>query len=151
MGFPRQEYWSGLPFPSPGELPNPGIELKSPVLKGQSKRLSRVFSNTTVQKHQFSGTQLSGKHLPELQETWIQSGLGSSPGEGNGKPLQYSRLENLMDRGAWQATVHGIARVRHDLVLSFLFLYDPVLTSIHWKYHIFDLMDLCQQSDGSAF
>ena len=30
MGFPRQEYWSGLPFPSPGELPNPGIEPMSP-------------------------------------------------------------------------------------------------------------------------
>ena len=35
--------------------------------------------------------------------------------EGNGTPLQYSYLENLMDRGAWQATVHGITRVGHDL------------------------------------
>ena len=33
MGFSRQEYWSGLPFPSPGDLPNPGIELGSPVLQ----------------------------------------------------------------------------------------------------------------------
>ena len=32
MGFSRQEYWSGLPFPSPGDLPNPGIEPGSPVL-----------------------------------------------------------------------------------------------------------------------
>ena len=32
------------------------------------------------------------------------------PGEGNGNPLQYSCLENLMDRGAWQATVHGITK-----------------------------------------
>ena len=31
VGFPMQEYWSGLPFPSPGYLPNPGIEPKSPV------------------------------------------------------------------------------------------------------------------------
>ena len=37
-------------------------------------------------------------------------GLGRSPGEGNGYPLQYSCLENPMDRGAWQATVHGIAK-----------------------------------------
>ena len=37
-------------------------------------------------------------------------GLGRSPGEGNGNPLQYSCLENRMDRGAWQATVHGIAK-----------------------------------------
>ena len=35
---------------------------------------------------------------------------GKFPGEGNGNPLQYSRLENSMDGGAWQATVHGIAK-----------------------------------------
>ena len=34
MGFPRQEYWSGLPFPSPGDLPDPGIEPTSPALTG---------------------------------------------------------------------------------------------------------------------
>ena len=38
--------------------------------------------------------------------------LRRSPGEGNGNPLQYSCLGNPMDRGAWQVTVHGIARVR---------------------------------------
>ena len=44
-------------------------------------------------------------------------GSGTSPGEGNGNPLQYSRLGNPMDRGAWWATVHGVAkRVEHDLV-----------------------------------
>ena len=43
-------------------------------------------------------------------------GSGRSPGEGNGNPLQYSCLENPMDRGAWKATVHGVARVGHDLV-----------------------------------
>ena len=36
-------------------------------------------------------------------------GSGRSPGEGNGNPLQYSCLENPMDRGAWRATVHGVA------------------------------------------
>ena len=46
-------------------------------------------------------------------------GLGSSPGEKNRNPLQYSCLENPMDRGAWQATVLGIARVGHDLALAF--------------------------------
>ena len=34
LGFPRQAYWSGLPFPSPGHLPNPGIELMSPAWSG---------------------------------------------------------------------------------------------------------------------
>ena len=42
-------------------------------------------------------------------------GLGRSPGEGKGNPLQYSCLRNPMDRGAWWATVHGVTRVGHDL------------------------------------
>ena len=42
-------------------------------------------------------------------------GLGRSPGEGNSNPLQHSCLENPIDRGAWQATVHGVARVGHSL------------------------------------
>ena len=37
-------------------------------------------------------------------------GLGGSPGEGNGNPLQYPCLENLMDRGAWWAAVHGVSK-----------------------------------------
>ena len=49
-------------------------------------------------------------------------GLGRSPGEGNGNPLQYSSVENPMDRGDLWATVCGISRVGHDLVLSFFFL-----------------------------
>ena len=43
-------------------------------------------------------------------------GSGISPGDGNGNPLQYSCLENLMDRGAWWATVYGVTRVGQDLV-----------------------------------
>ena len=42
-------------------------------------------------------------------------GLGRSPGEGNGNPLQYSFLENPMDRGAWWAMVHGVAKSRTRL------------------------------------
>ena len=38
-------------------------------------------------------------------------GLGRSPGDGNGNPLQYSCLENSIDRGAWWATAHGIAEL----------------------------------------
>ena len=43
-------------------------------------------------------------------------GSGRFPGEENGNPLQCSCLENPMDRGAWWATVHGVARVGHGLV-----------------------------------
>ena len=42
-------------------------------------------------------------------------GLGRSPGEGNDYALQYSCLENSMDRGAWRATVHGVARSQTQL------------------------------------
>ena len=55
------------------------------------------------------------KYLPakagNTGNTGSVPGLGRSPGEGNGNPLQYSCLGNLMDRGAWQATVHGVAEL----------------------------------------
>ena len=41
-------------------------------------------------------------------------GSGRSPGEGNNNPLQYSCLENPIDRGAWWATVHGVAKSPYD-------------------------------------
>jgi len=53
MGFPRQGYWSGLPFPSPGDLPDPGIEHTSPALAA-----GRFFTTET------SGKPLSGSLLP---------------------------------------------------------------------------------------
>ena len=55
-------------------------------------------------------------------------GLARSPGEGNGKPLQYSCLGNPMDRGAWQTTVHGVTRVAHNLVVKPL----PWITALLW-------------------
>ena len=46
-------------------------------------------------------------------------GLGKSLGEGDGNPLRYSCLENPMDRGAWQATVHGVAKTRTQVINSY--------------------------------
>ena len=61
-------------------------------------------------------------HSSVSKESACNAGdLGSIPGsgrsfrEGNGSPLQYSCLENPMDRGVWQATVPGVTRVGHDL------------------------------------
>ena len=45
----------------------------------------------------------------------LMSRTGRSPGEGNGNPLQYSCLENSMDRGAWWATIHGAAKSQIQL------------------------------------
>ena len=51
------------------------------------------------------------KNLPVMQETQVQSLVWEdSPGEGHGNPLQYSCLENSMDRGAYWAIVHGVAK-----------------------------------------
>ena len=46
----------------------------------------------------------------DVRDPGLIPGLGRSPGEGNGNPLQYSCLENPMDRGAWRATIHRIAK-----------------------------------------
>ena len=57
------------------------------------------------------------KNLPTVQESACKAGdlgsipgLGRSPGEGNGNPLQYSCLGSPMDTGAWEATLHGVAK-----------------------------------------
>ena len=50
------------------------------------------------------------KNLPAVQETGLIPGSGRLPGEGNGNPLQYSCLDNPMDREAWQAIVYGVAK-----------------------------------------
>ena len=54
--------------------------------------------------------------------------MQSTSGEGNGNPLQYSCLENPMDRGAWEAAVHGVAKSRTQLSDFTLFF-----TFMHWR------------------
>ena len=81
MGFSRQEYWSGLPFPTPGDLPDPGIKPRSPAL--QEDALPSEPPGSPV--------------------------LRKSPEIENGNLLQYSCLESSMDRGVGWATVHGVA------------------------------------------
>jgi len=57
-GFPRKEYWSGLPFPSPGDLHNPGIQLASPALAGgfsTTESPGRSMYNATPMQNSLSG------------------------------------------------------------------------------------------------
>ena len=106
MGFSRQECWNGLPFPSPGDLPDPGIEPRSPALQADalpSEPPGRPHGSVIKKKK---------KNLPANAGNTGNSGSipgsGRSPGDGNGNPLQYSCLENSMNRGAWQGIVHGV-------------------------------------------
>ena len=178
-GFPRQEHWSGLPFPPPGHLPRPGVELVSPALgslplsrlgsgmgccdrmswmqwvgwpgaykhqklisnssggsdRGSSEALMRTlfrvadayfsvfsihsdgaekelsgdfFFSFLISSHSWGlySHDLTTYQMPYLLIT-LHWGLGfwyefvGIPGEGNGNPLQYSRLENPIDGGAW--------------------------------------------------
>ena len=63
----------------------------------------------------FPGSSVVKTPSANAGEVGLISGLGRSTGDGNGNPLQYSCLENSMDRGAWQATVHGITKSKTRL------------------------------------
>ena len=78
-------------------------------------------------------------------DPWVRKipGSGRSPGEGNGNPLQYSCLENSMDRGAWHAAVYGVARVGHNLVIK------PGAVLFNWSFSNDGNFYICTVQYGS--
>ena len=72
-------------------------------------------------------------------------GLGRSPGEGNGNPLQYYCLENPMDRGAWQATVHGVTKSRTRLRDFTSSLYFMLLRGLEGVFFFFNWWKIALQ------
>ena len=67
-------------------------------------------------------------------------GSGRSPGGGNGNPLQYSGLENPLDRGAWQAAVHGVAKSRKRLSDFTFFFHSQLVRAL--EQEAADKMDM---------
>ena len=66
-------------------------------------------------------------------------GLGRSPGEGNGNPLQYPCLENLMDRGAWWATDHGVTKSwTQQSYFTFFLSFASILATSFQSHEILD-------------
>ena len=106
MGFVRPEYWSGLPFPSMGDIPDPGIKPVSPVLAG------RFFTTEPPGRLPLTSLQVLNKDQLGFPG-WLRGkesacnagdmdsilGSGRCLGGGHGHPLQYSCWENPMDRG----------------------------------------------------
>ena len=96
--FLPREYHGRWPFPSPGDLPELGIEPGSCALQADflpSEPLGKVESACNA---------------GDAGERGSVPGSGRSSGEGNGYRLQYSCLENPMDRGTWRAIVHGVTK-----------------------------------------
>ena len=103
MAFSRQEYWSGLPFPMPGDLPDPGIKPTSPALQADSLLLShlgRVRNSKLTVLWGFHHGSDGKESACNAGDPGLIPGSGRSPGEGNGTPLQCSCLRNPMDREA---------------------------------------------------
>ena len=75
-------------------------------------------------------------------------GLGRSPGEGYGNPLQYSCLENFMDRGAWKATVYGIAKNWTQLNNQYFHTHIPVKQS-SFRLPFIVIICFCRVMDSS--
>ena len=86
------------------------------ILRLATSGLSSVILVVLSPVNQASLVAQVAKNLPAMLETWVRSpGSGRSPGEQNGNPLQYSCLENPMDREAWRAAVHGVTKSRTRL------------------------------------
>ena len=66
------------------------------------------FKDDSLFIHSFPGGSDGKESACNAGDPGLIPGSGRSPGEGTGNPLQYSCLENLIDRGAWQAMVHGV-------------------------------------------
>ena len=88
MGFSRQEYWSGLPFPSPGDLPDPGVEPGSPVLEADALTSEPSFSQT-VGRPTAAPSRLPGSAGPVGVARRAPPAV---PGTGLGRPLHGVRL-----------------------------------------------------------
>ena len=124
MEFSRQEYWSGLPFPSPGDLPNPGIEPGSPALQADTLPSEPPGNQFFESGGQSIGVSASTSVLPMNIQDW--------------SPLDSLVASPCCPRGSQESFPTPQFKSINSLVLRFL--YSPTLTSIHdhWKNHILD-------------
>ena len=85
------------------------------AIQGTLKSLLQYQFFSTQISLDFSGGSDGKASACNAGDLGLITGMGRSPGEGNGNPLQYSCLKNSMDGGAWQATAHVVAKVQTGL------------------------------------
>ena len=103
MGFSRQEYWSGLSFPSPGDLPDPGIEPQSPTLQADALPSKPPGKSEMVrQHHQFNGHEFEqapgdgeGQGSLAYCSPWGRKELDTTEWPNNNKALPVPSLNRL--------------------------------------------------------
>ena len=111
MGFPRRE-GNGNPLQY-SCLENPRDRgAQWAIVHGVAKSRTRLSYFTLLH---FPRSSVGKESACDARDLGFIPGSERSPAEGNGNPLQYHCLENPMDRGGWQATVHRVARVGHGL------------------------------------
>ena len=91
VGFSRQEYWSGLPFPFPGYLPDPGIEPRSPTLQADALTSAPPGKQNLLQRHRTSDPSTNIKDFKAGKEARLkEEGGGGGRGRMKGVALQTS-------------------------------------------------------------
>ena len=100
-----------------------------------------LFTDLPTQCMSFPGSSDGKEPAYHVGDPGSILGSGRSPGEGNGNPLQYSCLENSMDRGAWWATVHGIADSDTTVANTFTLHTYILFTDLQTQYNIIYLPD----------
>ena len=122
MGFSRREYWSGLPYPPPEDLPKRGIIFIIFLLiwnwwlgpKAESKEVWKTshFRETCWLSCQCRRRKRCGSN------PWVRK----IPGEGNGNLLQYSCWENSVERGDWWIAIHRVTKSQTQLNMQTLII-----------------------------
>ena len=116
MGFSRQEYWNGLPYPYPGNLSNPGIECESPELQANSLS-SEPPGKPQGDKNPFPFGCLplgnSESFLPKWEMTFYITSTVKWKRKWQPTPVLLSGTSH--DRRAWKATVYGVAQSQTQL------------------------------------
>ena len=123
-------------LPAEKILANLFYEASTTLIPNSEKNSTRKKKNKkqAINSDDFPGDSHNKKYICNAGDLGSIPGLGRSPGEGNGYPPQYSSLENSTDRGAWQATVHWVAKCQgHDWATFTLYVKNILNKApVHW-------------------